>query len=429
MSGDDALETRHVVTVFLRHDTQILLVRRSEAVGSYSGRWGAVAGYRESDPPLDAARREIREETGFDPDADVTLVRAGEAFEVVDEDLGTRWVVHPFLFDAAARAVEPNDETAEFEWTPPTAVLRRDTVPALWTSYDRVRPTVASVASDRHHGSATLSLRALEVLRDEAALAVERDAGDWDSLAETARDLREARPAMWVVANRVNRAMAAASGERTPAAVERAATAGLARALAADDRAAARAADRLPDRVATLSRSGTVLAALDAADPVFVLVAESRPGREGVAAAEALASATDATVRLTTDAALGEELAATGVGAVVVGADAVLPDGRLVNKVGTRALASVAAAEGVDCLVVAASDKVATADALDREGRDPSEVYDGDAALEVTNPTFGVTPPDLVDAVVTEDGALDADAVGEVAAAHRERAAWTDAAE
>jgi len=31
----------------------------------------------------------------------VALVRAGEPFTLVDEDLGVRWQVHPFLFDVA----------------------------------------------------------------------------------------------------------------------------------------------------------------------------------------------------------------------------------------------------------------------------------------------------------------------------------------
>ncbi|QLH80403.1 NUDIX domain-containing protein [Halosimplex pelagicum] len=431
--GADGLAETRVVTVFLRDDGDVLLLRRSDAVGSYSGRWGAVAGHAEGDPDA-AAREEIREETGIDPDAETTLVRRGDPFEVVDGDLETRWVVHPYLFDCDTRAVEPNEETSGFEWVPPTAILRRETVPDLWRSYDRVRPTVGTVAADAEHGSAWISLRALEVLRDEAALAAERpDDGDqWSALATLARDLLDARPSMAVVANRVDRAMDAAAEAATPAVLEAAALEGIERATAADADAARVAADRLPDRIATLSRSGTVAAAVERADPDEVLVAESRPGREGVGTAERFAEATDAAVTLTTDAALADRLVATGVGAVVVGADTVLPDGRVLNKVGTRAAAAAAATEGIDCYVVAASDKIAAAagddeagaPVVDREERDAREVYDGDAAVAVANPTFDVTPPDLIDAVVTERGALDPDGVRAVAEDHRALAEW-----
>jgi translation initiation factor 2B subunit (eIF-2B alpha/beta/delta family) len=451
MTDADLDETR-VVTVFLRHDADVLLLRRSDAVGSYAGKWGAVAGHAEGDP-AGAARTEIREETGFDPATDTTLVRRGDPFDVVDADRGTRWVVHPFLFDCERRAVEPNYETSAFEWVAPTEILRRETVPDLWKSYDRVRPCPESVRDDREHGSAWLSVRALEVLRDEAALAVERG-GSWTALEETARELVGARPAMSVVVTRVDRAMAAASegggdasDERsaagTPAALEATATEGIERALTVDAAAAETAAAVLPSRVATLSRSGTVAAALERAELETVLVAESRPGREGAGTAERLAAATDARVTLTTDAALADRLAAEGVAALVVGADAVLPDGCVVNKVGTRGAALAAAREGIDCYAVAASDKIAatggrgdgTGDTdssdthsghagFDPEERDPAEVYDGDADIAVANPTFDATPADCVTAVVTERGRLDAEGVRAVAADHRDLAAW-----
>ncbi|MFB6087122.1 MAG: NUDIX domain-containing protein [Haloarculaceae archaeon] len=452
----DEFDRVDVVTCFLRHDAEVLLFRRSDEVGSYAGRWGAVAGHAEGDPRA-ATREEIREETGLDPDADVALVRAGDPFTVEDADRGTRWVVHPFLFDADTRDVETNYETSEYEWTAPTEILRRETVPDLWKSYDRVRPDVEAVAADHEHGSAYLSLRALEVLRDEAALISERGVDDegeaWQTLRTIAERLREVRPAMPVVANRVNRAMAAASEDATAAteraaapeggapeqaaALERAATAELDRALAADDEAAALAAERLraatrdaagsPDgspTVATLSRSGTVHGALERAAPEEVVVAESRPGREGVATAESLAEATGAAVTVTTDAAFPGHVVDAEVDALLVGADAVLPDGRVVNKVGTRAAAAVAADEAVACYAVAATDKVARADGFDPEPRDDTEVYDGDAALDVANPTFEATPAALFDAVLTEAGALDADDLREVADAHRDRADW-----
>ncbi|MDX1746036.1 MAG: NUDIX domain-containing protein, partial [Halobacteriales archaeon] len=57
-------EERHVVTVFLRNAGDVLLLKRSDAVGTYQSRWGAVSGYAEGDPDA-AARWEIGEETGL----------------------------------------------------------------------------------------------------------------------------------------------------------------------------------------------------------------------------------------------------------------------------------------------------------------------------------------------------------------------------
>lgn len=432
------MDETHVVTVFLRNGADVLLLKRSDEVGSYPGQWGGVAGHAEGDPAA-AARREIREETGVDS-GQVALVRAGEPFPVDDPEHG-RWVVHPYLFDCATRDVETDWETVEHDWTAPTDILHRETVPDLWTSYERVAPTVETVTDDTEHGSAYISLRALEVLRDRAAvLATGREAADdeWAALANLARDIHAARPSMQVVTNRVNRVMHEADDRadaRRAGDVEEAASRVIEAALGADAAAARNAADRLDGvRVLTLSRSGTVLAALRQANPAEVLIAESRPAREGVGVAEELAAEsirteTGTDVTLLVDAAVAHVLATRDVDAVLVGADAVLADGRVVNKVGTRATALAAAREDVPTYAVAARDKIAPHAEPNFEEDDPREVYDGndtgdsdagdgDAGgnLSVLNPTFDATPPDLLVGVVTEDGLLDAEDVADVAA-------------
>ncbi|WP_136688788.1 NUDIX domain-containing protein [Halorhabdus amylolytica] len=411
------MEEIEVVTCFLRHDAEVLLLRRSEAVGSYRGQWGAVAGHAEGDPNS-AARREIAEETGL-ADA-VTLIRRGEAFDVVDEDRGTRWVVHPYLFESVGRTVETDWETSEYEWVHPTEILRRETVPDLWDSYDRVRPNVSTVAQDCEHGSAWLSVRALSVLRDEAGLAAWGEDGDWSSVAATGREIRDARPSMPVVANRVNRVLARA--DPTPRSVERTAREAITNALEADEEAAVVAADRLPDRIATLSRSGTVRTVLEQADPDAVLIAESRPGREGVTVAESLADSVDVT--LSQDAGLAWAIHEWGAGAVLVGADAIRPDGAVLNKVGTRAAGVAAAHEGIEFIVVAAADKISPDGDFAIESADPGIVYDGPADLSVISPLFDVTPPHLIDAIATDRGVLEPERIEAVAAEHRANADW-----
>ena len=398
----------HVATCFLRDPStgRVLLTRRSDAVGTYAGRWAGVSGYVEGDPgdALDDARREIREETRLDAE----LVRGGDPVDVVDGD--HEWTVHPFLFDASGTPT-PNEELAETEWVHATAMLDRETFPGLWAAYRRVGPTAEVVESDHEHGSSWLSLRALETLRDEAG-----DADGYERVADAARRLRDARPSMAVVANRVNRVLAEA--DRTPASVRTRAERAVDAAAASDDRAAATAADLLADadRVATLSRSETVREALSRLD-CSVLVGESRPAREGVAVAESLAA--DRDVTLTTDAALP----GLGFDAVLVGADAVLPDGSVVNKVGTYPLALATARADVPCYVVTARDKVCVDESVHAEPGPAADVYDGEAPLSVANPTFERVPADLV-CVVTEDGPLDAEAVADTAADHREAAAW-----
>ncbi|MFB6300368.1 MAG: NUDIX domain-containing protein [Halobacteriales archaeon] len=409
-----------VVTCFLRHQGEIALLKRAATRGTYPERWAGVSGYLEHGDPIETARMEIREEVGLGAPR---IVRSGSAIQVVDESVDRTWTVHPFLFDVEHRDFDPGREHSAIEWVPATAILRRSTVPDLWRTYRQVGPSVETVADDTEHGSATISIHALEALRDRAGeLAVKGDS--LEPIQIYADRLLDARPGMAALQNRINRAMANAT---SPAAVESAAIAGIERAIDADTAAAANAAETIADsRVLTLSRSGTVIEAL-AAGTDTVVVAESRPAREGITVAETLA-AEGVDVTVCTDAAMASLLADADspIETVLVGADTVLADGRVVNKTGTRSAALAAAHEDVPLYVVAASDKIAFETTPTVEEGPGSAVYDGDADLTPVNPTFDVTPTELVDGVITEDGVLTSDDIEAVAMDHRSLTTWPE---
>jgi translation initiation factor 2B subunit (eIF-2B alpha/beta/delta family) len=388
-----------VVTVFLHNRGEVLLFRRSEDVGSYPGQWGAVAGHVEGDDPDASALGEIEEETRLSA-RDVSLVRRGEPFPVEDEGRETRWIVHPYLFATSTRDIETNWETAEAEWVAPTAILRRDVVPKLWTSYRRVAPSPVTIADDTTHGSATLSIRALEVLRDRAGmLAATNHIGAEEARArivDAARQLLDARPSMAALRNRIHRAMHASRPELSAPTVAVNAHDAIGRALQADADTAARAAAIVAERrVVTLSRSGTVLDALHQAHPApSVVVAASRPAGEGVGVAEALAEH-GLDVTLIPDAALAS-IVGDDVEAVLVGADTVLPSGNVVNKTGTRGAALAALHADVPFYVACSTDKISPSGTVHTEEGPRRQVYEGAAELSVRNPTFDVTPAELV---------------------------------
>lgn len=131
------LTEKHVVTCFLESEGRILLLRRSEKVGSYRGRWAGVSGYVESDPDTQALT-EIREETGLD-DEDISLSKKGEPLRIEDEELSTRWVVHPYLFHVNSPAkIKIDWEHVDYRWIEPKTIGNYDTVPALEKTLNQV---------------------------------------------------------------------------------------------------------------------------------------------------------------------------------------------------------------------------------------------------------------------------------------------------
>jgi translation initiation factor 2B subunit (eIF-2B alpha/beta/delta family) len=137
--------------------------------------------------------------------------------------------------------------------------------------------------------------------------------------------------------------------------------------------------------------------------------------------AEKLAESLDMTVTL--DAGVSHVMAA--VDCVLVGADTILADGSVINKVGTKTAAVAAAREEVPVYVVAAADKISVSDEPILESIE-REVITNDERVSVDCPLFDRTPPDLVTGVITEDGILDTAAIEKQANEHKRRARWKE---
>ncbi len=290
---------------------------------------------------------------------------------------------------------------------------------------DEVRALVRGIREDRRHGAAELAERALLALRlvAESSPAAGAEAL-LAELKEAGRALAGARPTMVAIAAAVRRflqAVAVRAGEVPPAELRRLAVAcaeeTTRRLHTAAEKIAVHAGGLLPPGAVVMahSYSSTVLAALrylhGRGKVGRVVVTRAGAGRTGLALAGELAGA-GVPVWLIDDTAVA--LFLPGVVAVFLGADAVYPDG-VVNGVGSLQVAVLAARQGVPVYVLADTFKLAPRPAgeMALEEGDPVEVAGGvplPAGVVVSNPRFDVTPPGLITALVTEEGALPVEA-------------------
>ncbi len=136
-----SIQKTPVVTCFLTRgdsgETRILLVRRSQRVGSYNARWAGVSGFVEAGvPPDEQAFTEIREETSLQREQ-VRMLRRGAVIEHVDASLGRHWLIHPYLFETLAPdAIQTDWEASEMRWIAPTELPDYETVPKLAEAYE-----------------------------------------------------------------------------------------------------------------------------------------------------------------------------------------------------------------------------------------------------------------------------------------------------
>lgn len=128
------VEAKPVVSAFLRNRGRYLVLRRSERVGSFQGRWSAVSGYIEGkEDPRTRAIQEIREETGM---KGARFRRRGEP--LITRHGNTAFIVHPFLFDAPSRRVTLDWENVEYRWIEPGEMKGLNTVPRLDHVLERI---------------------------------------------------------------------------------------------------------------------------------------------------------------------------------------------------------------------------------------------------------------------------------------------------
>ena len=162
------------------------------------------------------------------------------------------------------------------------------------------------------------------------------------------------------------------------------------------------------ETVFTYSNSATVVQAIRELDIRRIIVTESRPQNEGVSLAEEL-SAEGRDVLLGVDAAVHMYMNAADV--VLVGADSVQQDGGVINKDGTRMLAHAAKENKVPFYVLCDTMKFNVLNYLGQpvelEEKAPEEVAEPRENLRVRNIYFEVTPPELITAVITEEGIME----------------------
>ncbi len=158
---------------------------------------------------------------------------------------------------------------------------------------------------------------------------------------------------------------------------------------------------------------GVIRATKESGKNVKVIATETRPIQQGsrLTAFELKHDGFD--VSLIPDTAVGYSMANGLVDKVIVGADRIVKTGHVFNKIGTYQVATMAKQHGIPFYVAAplsTIDLVSNAKDVIIEMRNGSEVTGiGDKktapdGINVINPAFDMTPPELVSGIITEKG-------------------------
>ena len=370
---------RHVVTAFLALGEQILLLRRSDRVSTYKGRWAGVSGSVEAgSTPIEQAIQEIEEETGLSV-VDAIPVLAGQPFDFEDEAFSRQWIVHPFRFRVSDHAkIRLDWEHSEARWIEPAQLERMSTVPRLVDGWRRVaflpqwiEQSLDDIRQDRSSGAAELAREALALLAAAAEQLETDSTQDLTGLLDrTAGALRLVRPTMAPIAywaGRFEANLAGMEANRPSLPALRSAVATSVCDLGTEaDQLSHRLADDVAnslndgDAVVTASYSSSLIGGFRRAAEkgkrirVFALASGHERPSFGQRTADAARSAgLDAT--LVPDDELPSAVQQADL--ALIGADSVLPDGAVVNGTPSGLLAETARTAGLPVIVAAGPTK------------------------------------------------------------------------
>ena len=122
-----------VSCILMNQKDKILILKRSDKVGTYKGCWSAIAGYIEKgEKPIDTAYKEIKEEVSLQK-KNIIFLKQIDPIEFTDFYEGKRydWVVYPFLFKHIKGKINIDWEHTEYQWIAPEELANFKTVTHL----------------------------------------------------------------------------------------------------------------------------------------------------------------------------------------------------------------------------------------------------------------------------------------------------------
>lgn len=280
----------------------------------------------------------------------------------------------------------------------------------------RFEERIAMVREDREHGSRWLVRETIAILHDIATSSNSTRDERLRLLRQAGNELAQARPAMFALAGAVIRILGSSDD---PDEMAHAAEQLLQTYDTAIERITSYARPFLSGTLMTHSLSGTVMEVLTACASNIeqMIVLEGRPRYEGREVALALHKAGIATT-LITDAQA--DIFLPRCSAIVVGADSILANGDILNKAGTALLAWAARGHKIPLYVLCETLKIAiyewTGNLAQLEEKEAGEVWEHHPEdITVHNFYFDHTPARLVTKLITEQGILSKQEIGQTA--------------
>ena len=118
-----------VLACFVRFKNDILILKRSDKVSAYKGKWNCIGGYLDEIKPVrKKVLEELREELGILQE-DIKNIKIAKPVEIQDDNIDKTWISFIVLVELTRKPeIKLDWEHTDFKWIKPDEIKNYDIV-------------------------------------------------------------------------------------------------------------------------------------------------------------------------------------------------------------------------------------------------------------------------------------------------------------
>jgi len=118
-----------IVSIFVKYKDEFLLLKRSDKVNVYKGKWNSLTGYLDKPNFIEQIVEEVEEELGFGKEYFLST-QFGDHYEIFDDKINKKWIIFPVLLELNDKPdIRLNWENSEYKWIKPGELNNFDIIP------------------------------------------------------------------------------------------------------------------------------------------------------------------------------------------------------------------------------------------------------------------------------------------------------------
>lgn len=118
-----------IMSIFVKYKDEVLLLKRSDKVNVYKGKWNSLTGYLDKPNFIEQIAEEAEEELDLGEEYFSKLL-FGDSYEIIDSKINKKFIIFPVLLELKEKPeIKLNWENTDYRWIKPEELNDFDIIP------------------------------------------------------------------------------------------------------------------------------------------------------------------------------------------------------------------------------------------------------------------------------------------------------------